>query len=192
MTTLWPLDPEPPSTTQTDLDEVDAQVFACTVRGIPGPQGSKSFKGRPGGKGVMVESSKKVAPWRQDVKHAALDAIDRIEPNLWRLLDGPLIVSMVFTLTRPAGHFGTGRNADQLKPSAPPRPAVYPDLSKLARSTEDALTKIVWADDARIVGYHRLGKYYAGTAAPDVLPAGSGAVIRVWRLDQYDQQGESQ
>ena len=35
--------------------------------GQPAPQGSK----RHVGKGVMVESSKKLRPWRQDVKAAA-------------------------------------------------------------------------------------------------------------------------
>ena len=37
------------------------------VYGTPAPQGSKRHVGR----GVMVESSKKVAPWRQDVVAAA-------------------------------------------------------------------------------------------------------------------------
>jgi hypothetical protein len=38
------------------------------VIGIPGAQGSKKLTRY----GAMIESSKKVAPWRQDVKSAAL------------------------------------------------------------------------------------------------------------------------
>jgi Holliday junction resolvase RusA-like endonuclease len=146
------------------------------VFGTPGPQGSKTHLGR----GRMVESSKKVKPWRQDVKQAALAVTG--QAGGWRPLDGPLAVSMVFSLTRPAGHRGTGRNAGSLRASAPARPTTYPDLSKLARSTEDALTGVVWADDARVVEYVRLGKWYAGTpGVPDMLGA-PGCVIRVWSL----------
>jgi hypothetical protein len=56
-----------------------------------------------------------------------------------------------------------------------------PDLSKLARSTEDALTGVAWVDDSRVAQYVRLGKHYARTGALDVLDA-PGAVIRIWRL----------
>ncbi|MBZ6085876.1 RusA family crossover junction endodeoxyribonuclease [Streptomyces olivaceus] len=149
--------------------------ISLTVYGLPAPQGSK----RHVGNGVMVESSKKVKPWRQDVKQAALDTV--AEHADWTPLDGPLIASMVFTFARPKGHYRTGRNAHLLRDSAPPRPHGMPDLSKILRSTEDALTGIVWKDDARVVGYAQLGKHYAGTGAPDVL-AMPGCVIRVWPL----------
>ncbi|MFJ5105184.1 RusA family crossover junction endodeoxyribonuclease [Streptomyces sp. NPDC088554] len=150
-------------------------AITVTVHGTPGPQGSKRHLGG----GVMIESSKKVRPWRQDVKWAALDAT-RARPA-WVPLDGPLAAAVVFTFARPRGHYRTGRNAHLLRDAAPARPAVYPDLSKILRSTEDALTGVVWADDARVVEYTRLGKYYADTGDPDVLGA-PGCVIRVWPL----------
>lgn len=62
-------------------------------------------------------------------------------------LQGPLAVSMVFTMPRPQSHYGSGRNAGVLKPNAPTLHTSTPDALKLARSTEDALSKIVWADD---------------------------------------------
>lgn len=147
--------------------------LTITVYGLPAPQGSK----RHIGNGVMIESSKKVKPWRQDVKYAALDAIG----DTWAILDGPLAASMVFTFARGKGHYRTGRNAHLLRDTAPARPAVYPDLSKIVRSTEDALTDLVWKDDARVVEYVRLAKVYAGSQDPDALDA-PGAVIRIWRL----------
>ena len=101
----------------------------------------------------------------------------------WTPLDGPLVASMVFTFARPKGHYRTGRNAHLLRDSAPARPHGMPDLSKILRSTEDALKGIVWHDDARVVGYARLGKFYAGTDAVDVLSM-PGCVIRVWPLDE--------
>ena len=154
-----------------------APGITITVYGLPAPQGSK----RHVGGGVMIESSKKVKPWRQDVKQAALDAVAGLSG--WTPLDGPLIASMVFTFVRPKGHYRTGRNAHLLRDSAPARPSVTPDLSKILRSTEDALTGVVWADDARVVGYRQLGKWYAGADAPDVLTM-PGCVIRVWPLGE--------
>ena len=63
------------------------------------------------------------------------------------------------------------------------RPASAPDLSKLLRSTEDALTQAgAWKDDARVVEYKALTKHFVGDPAPDVLPHATGAVIHIWRL----------
>lgn len=121
--------------------------------GTPAPQGSK----RHVGNGVMVESSKAVKPWREDVKQAALTARDHGAP----CLDGPLLVRMVFTLRRPK--------------SAPKRltiPDRTPDLSKLCRATEDAITTAgLWADDARCSDYVRLAKVWTGFD-DDALPPG--------------------
>lgn len=149
------------------------------VRGTPAPQGSKhAFRNQHTGRIQQVESSKKVAPWRSDVRDAALAIID---PDVWRPLVGPLVVSMVFSFNRPKGHWRTGRNAGLLKDSAPGFPHGRPDLSKLARSTEDALTDVVWVDDAQIVGYRHLTKVYVGSGQFDVLDH-PGAVVRVWCL----------
>lgn len=174
--------PTLPETPAASAAEAPA-LATIIVYGLPAPQGSKRHLGN----GVMVESSKKVKPWRQDVKHAAITAMELPDAVLGGVqlhrppYCGPVAVSMVFTFDRPKGHYRTGRNAHLLRDAAPPRPAGMPDLSKLIRSTEDALTGVVWKDDALVVEYVRLGKYYAGTDAPDVLDA-PGAVIRVWRL----------
>lgn len=143
--------------------------LAVVVFGIPAPQGSKSFKGIHGGHAVLAESSKKVKPWRDDVRNAALVILAEI-PG-WVPLNGPLLVEMVFTIRKPA--------------SAPKRkrtwPATMPDLSKLCRSTEDALTSAgAWRDDARVVEYKRLAKVYPGEDRDSLQSP--GAVIRVWRI----------
>lgn len=154
--------------------------ITITVYGIPGPQGSKKPKGlrRTKNGGLvsnLVESSDKVEPWRQDVRAAALQATGG--PCSWTPLDGPLALHVVFTSLRPKGHYRTGRNAHLLRESAPSRPAVYPDLSKLIRSTEDAITSAgVWADDARVVEVFG-EKRYAGEGR-DALDR-PGAVIRI-------------
>jgi Holliday junction resolvase RusA-like endonuclease len=145
------------------------QVLQIAVLGTPAPQGSKRHVGH----GVMVESSKKLRPWRDAVRFAAAYACDGRPP-----IDEPVRVSMVFTFQRPASHFGTGRNAGQIRDQAPRAPQGMPDLSKLVRSTEDALTDAgVWRDDARVVSLDA-AKVYAGEH-PDALTV-PGAVIRVW------------
>jgi Holliday junction resolvase RusA-like endonuclease len=157
-----------------------APALVVVVHGIPGPQGSKSHKGG----GRMVESSAKVKPWRVAVVDAAVEARQKVEG--YQPLTGAVALSMTFTLARPKSHFGTGRNAGVLRPSAPRRPSVKPDLSKLVRATEDALTTaLVYRDDAQVVDYVGLGKYYEtdhGTV-PDVLDS-PGCVIRVWALPE--------
>ncbi len=112
-----------------------------TVIGEPAPQGSKRHVGR----GILVESSKKVKPWREAVKWAVIDAGN---PSF----DGAVAVDLHFYLSRPKGHYGTGRNAGTVKPSSPDFPAVRPDIDKLARSTLDGLGDAgVFTDDSRIV-----------------------------------------
>ncbi|MGH3587533.1 MAG: RusA family crossover junction endodeoxyribonuclease [Pseudonocardia sp.] len=158
-----------------------APDITIIVHGIPAPQGSK----RHVGGGVMIESSKKVKPWREAVKHAALDTrlIDDgtryLEP-----LDGPLAVSMVFTMRhRPTSRPTWWPRGVRWSRTLMWRPASTPDLSKLCRSTEDALTDAgVWTDDARVVEYRRLAKHYVGDPAGGVLSSGPGAYIAVWRL----------
>jgi len=143
-------------------------TIEITVYGNPAPQGSKKFVGVINGHGMMVESSKKVKPWRQDVKAAALAARAGEPP-----IDGPVIARMVFTMPKPA--------------SAPKRKRTYPDkkpdLSKLVRSTEDALTEAgIWRDDARVIGYQRVAKVFPGED-PEALDT-PGVRITVMRVEQ--------
>ena len=60
-------------------------------------------------------------------------------------------VEVRYVFPRPLGHFGSGRNADLLKPSAPEHKTTAPDTSKLNRAAEDAMSGIVYRDDAQIV-----------------------------------------
>jgi len=158
------------------VDEVE-----FTVYGTPAPQGSKQpyaiYKGKAGakvftGKIALVEMSKRVKPWRAEVA-AAARALGIREP-----LDGPLVACMVFTIARPKSHYRTGKFAHLLRDAAPVAPATTPDFSKLVRATEDAMTGIVWKDDALVVRYEASGKVYAGSAEVDALDR-PGAVIRV-------------
>ena len=126
--------------------------------GDPAPQGSKSHVGN----GVMIESSKRVKPWRAQVAAAARDAMVGRE-----LLTGPVAVTAIVRLPRPKGHYGTGRNAGRLRPSAPlwPTSRRLGDADKHARSALDALTGIVYTDDSLVVALH-VYKHYADATHP--------------------------
>jgi Holliday junction resolvase RusA-like endonuclease len=123
------------------------------VYGLPAPQGSK----RHVGNGLMVESSKKVKPWRQDVVAAAIAAAEMRDG--FQPFTGPVAVRIVFYFPRPKYHYGTGRNAGTLKAGAAVFQTANPDLDKCVRSTFDALTTAgVWQDDnlaARITAEKR-------------------------------------
>jgi len=127
------------------------------VHGLPAPQGSKrAFRNPHSGRVQLVESSTRVKTWREDVKQAALDAIDGGGP-----LTGPIRLYADFYLPRPKAHYRSGANAHLLRDKAPIRPAGKPDLDKLLRSTCDALTAAgVWSDDSRVVTISAT-KFYA-------------------------------
>ena len=61
----------------------------------------------------MIQASKKVTPWRTDEKEAALECYNSGALNL------PVRADIEFVFPRPKSHYGTGKNADVLKPSAP-------------------------------------------------------------------------
>jgi Holliday junction resolvase RusA-like endonuclease len=146
-------------------------MISFWVDGVPAPQGSKRpvrAGGKTTGRVVLVESSKKVGPWRDAVKAAAMLARNGSGP-----ITGPVRLVVDFRLTRPASHFRRGANGHLLRPDAPAWPIGYPDLDKLLRSTCDALVQAgLLADDAQVVEILS-SKLYTG------LP---GAVIRVGEL----------
>lgn len=142
------------------------------VEGTPGPQGSKNGFVTNTGRVNMVESSKKVKPWRKAVVAAWKDKGPRVDMHT-----GPLFVCITFYLDRPKGHYRTGKYSHLLKESAPEYPAVKPDIDKLARSTLDGLTTAgAIEDDARIVGLS-LAKRYTGPDVQELGIPGPGAEI---------------
>jgi len=139
------------------------------VHGLPAPQGSKRHMGN----GVMVESSKKVKPWRQDTKYAALAA----KPSDWDA-SGPMSLSVVFRFQRPAAHY----LKNGLRPTAPyyVTSARNGDLDKLLRSTCDAITGILFDDDRQVVSINAIKRYCTQGELP-------GAIITLTALNQSNE-----
>ena len=127
-------------------------ALTFTAIGRPQPAGSKrAFPIRRGGvvTGVATtEDNLKSRPWKDSVAAAAMDALPAGRDEL---LTGPLELTIDFYLARPAGHYGSGRNREIVKASAPAWPTTRPDATKLTRAVEDALTGLVWRDDAQVV-----------------------------------------
>lgn len=117
-------------------------VLTFTVHGTPAPAGSKRAFFR-GGRAIVVDANKKARPWKDQVAQVAGDFMGG-RP----LLAGPLELRLCFYVKRPKAHMNA---AGRAKPSAPWFPTTKPDVLKLARGVEDALSGVIYFDDAQIV-----------------------------------------
>lgn len=118
------------------MDQLLAPVVEFFVPGKPAPQGSKRHVGR----GILVESSKEVGPWRERIALAAHNAM--LETGLGHLIDKcALVVDLGFVMPRPAS------TPKRFTPPAIKRP----DTDKLARAVLDALTHTVFTDDSAVI-----------------------------------------
>jgi Holliday junction resolvase RusA-like endonuclease len=115
-----------------------------TVHGQAAPQGSKkAFYHKKLGRAILVDASPKTKPWKVQVAQVAGDAMDG-RP----LFLGPVAMIVVFHRPRPRSHFRMGGGC--LTKAAPSRPTSKPDLLKTVRAVEDALTGVVYHDDAQV------------------------------------------
>lgn len=147
---------------------------------VPGdvkPAGSK----RPlmaGGRLRVVDSSgDKGKQWRSDIKLTALEAL-----NGQAMTAGPIELDLVFVFPRPQGHLRTGRRAGELKENAPTHHIKRPDVTKLVRAVEDALTGVVWPDDSQVMATQAVKVY----ADPGAQP---GARIKIYAARAYGDAG---
>lgn len=134
------------------------------VPGIPKPGGSKTafplrYKdGSPvmknGRQVINMADDSKNRDWKASVSLTARDAMGE-NP----LLVGPLALDVEFYMPRLKSHF---RANGQLKPNAPRFHTTKPDATKLLRSMEDALTGVIWRDDAAIALQKVSKRYEAG------------------------------
>lgn len=126
------------------------------VPGLAKTAGSKKHVGN----GILVDDSgDKGKRWREDVKVFARQAYQGPP------LEGALHIKCVFLMRRPAGHW---KKDGTLRPWAPRSHTKKPDTTKMFRAVEDALTGILWNDDAQIE-HQELTKRYADREQPGVF-----------------------
>lgn len=110
-------------------------MISFEVPGVPAPQGShRSFMPKGARFPVVTDDNPNTKPWRASVALAAL----AVRPAA--LLAGPLTLLVRFYLPRPKSL--AKRHVEPVK---------KPDLSKLVRAIEDALSGVIWHDDAQVV-----------------------------------------
>lgn len=143
-------------------------ILTFTVLGRPQQRGSKQAnvlynrQGKPVTKNGRVltfakDSNAKSKDWMQEVRSAA-HAAHGGRP----LIIEPVELTIRFYFARPQSHYGSGKNSGVLKGSAPRVHAQSPDLAKLIRCLEDALTGVVWRDDKQVCRYGTgTGRYWS-------------------------------
>lgn len=95
--------------------------------------------------------------WKACVIHALTEHAGTFQSGI------PVRCDLTFYLPRPKGHFGSGRNADKLKPSAPSKPTGKPDRDNLDKAVTDAITAAqVWADDSQVTDGRIRKRYSVG------------------------------
>jgi Holliday junction resolvase RusA-like endonuclease len=168
---------QPDNTLDHPFGPENRKVVEFFAPGTPRPGGSKTAfpiylgNGQPLMKDGRVvlrygDDAKGNKQWRRTVADAAKIAFVHQSP-----VDFPLILEILFHLERPRSHYRTGKNSHLLRDGAPSYPAVRPDVTKLTRSTEDAMLDIIYRDDALIIE-QRCRKVYCN-------PGQAGAAIRL-------------
>jgi Holliday junction resolvase RusA-like endonuclease len=134
----------------------DLKIIRFYVEGIPAPGGSKNAfalkkHGRYTGRVALVDAGgtgNKM--WRAAVREAGMKAM--AEAQL-APLEGPLQLTVHFWMPRPKWHYTnvTKKNPVRaLRSDVPTMHTFKPDVTKILRSTEDALTQVAWVDDSQI------------------------------------------
>ncbi len=123
-----------------------------TVIGLPVTQGSmKALMSKSTRKPIVVaDHETELRGWRRWVAWEARKAMGARHP-----FQGPVKLSVRFVLPRP-------------KSVTRELPCVRPDLSKMLRAIEDAMTSIVYRDDSLICEYGPTGKIYGSPPRAEV------------------------
>ena len=141
------------------------QRLSFTVPGEAVPKGStKAFLPKGWTRPIVTGDNPRTKSWQSMVAAAALDA--QYSQGTWPDLSAhPIRLDVSCFFVRPASV------SERKRPSH----TVKPDLDKLLRSLKDALTKILWRDDAQVVSVC-MAKAYAPATEP------AHTVIRIQEL----------
>lgn len=115
--------------------------FSLTVYGEP--QALKRHRHRNMGKFVQTYD-----PSKEDKENFLYKAITDNKPS--KPIEKPIILHINFYMSRPKSHYGTGKNSNKLKPSAPKYHIKKPDLDNLVKFVKDAFNGVYWKDDSQI------------------------------------------
>lgn len=134
----------------------DAPTVHFWAYGTPVPKGSTRAFVR-GGRAIVTSDAKGLGAWQRTIRDAAQAHAES------GYTAGPVRVVFAFRLPRPKS----------LPKSRPTAHTKRPDLDKLIRSGLDALTGVLWADDAQVHAV-TASKAYAPLEAP------VGVEVSIW------------
>lgn len=176
------------------FEDARSPVIRFAVAGEPVPQGSKvgQIVGRRvkvhgavavlGAKVLLTEQADmstktrgrdRLKRWRDRIESAAFRTMRDL--GLEQPFAFDVVLSAEFVLPRPPSHY-TSRGALTLKARREHAHPGKPDLSKLVRAIEDAMSGIVYGDDAQVQRYGAVFKRYAERGGR------GGVIVEVKRL----------
>jgi len=128
-------------------------LIQFAVRGVPKPKGSmKAFMPKGARFPVITHDNPKTRPWVSSVR---IQAQQHAPKALWL---GPISLELLFTIPKP-----------QSLPKRRPSWAIRkPDLDKLIRSVKDALSGVIYKDDAQVI-YESAKKEYGNAPGVEVV-----------------------
>ena len=128
-------------------------MISFVVFGIAQPKGStRAFLPKGWTRPIVTSDNQKSKGWQQLVAEGASRAL----AGAGQLFHGPIKLDLEFHLPRPKSLPRTRETAMTKKP----------DCDKLARSSVDALTGVVFRDDAQVVDMHVTKRYAALGESP--------------------------
>lgn len=141
---------------------MEPRSVSLTVHGTPQPKGSaRGFVLKKKGqkpRAIVTSANPNLRAWEDSIRYAAQDVADEF-------FDGAVALHVAFYIQRPKS----------ISEKKRPYMTTRPDLSKCIRGVEDALTGILWKDDAQVVTI-TASKAYAGVREP------SRAVITITEI----------
>lgn len=138
-------------------------ALTIDIIGLPVSQGSMVSNGT--GRGLRHSNEKELKPWRN---YVAATIHENLPPDWDPSL--PVSITATFRYPRPQGHFGTGKNSNNLLPSAPVHHFVKPDLDKAQRAIGDSLEAgAILRGDQQITQWNVAKRYCIDNEPPGVL-----------------------
>ena len=128
-------------------------MISFEVRGNPKAKGSmKAFMPKGARFPIITHDNPKTRPWVSAVR---IQAQQHAPIQLWL---GPITLELLFTIPKPTG-LPKGRPSWAIK---------RPDLDKLMRSVKDALSGVIYKDDAQVI-YESAKKEYGNAPGVSVV-----------------------
>lgn len=126
----------------------DIKELSFFVPGTPKTQGSKTaYMDHNANKVRLVNvNNEKLKAWRSDIRNEAQKEAARLA---WQMgdKDTPICLRLTFYFRRPSGHYTSKGNYSK---NAASYHTKKPDVSKLARAVEDAMTGLIYIDDSQV------------------------------------------